>query len=158
MFVWAKGVGGDIPLGGVTVRSDFRDKCMPRGAAYFQLLSSSGLCALYTVSFAVPVAELLAPVTGCDFGWEEGLKTGRRILTLRQAFNARKGLLPKGFKLPEMVRSPQSIGPAAKSKIDYDSLKNGYFTSMGWDLESGKPYTQTLIDLGLYELTTDLWE
>lgn len=26
MLVWAKGVGGDMPLGGVTMRSDFRDK------------------------------------------------------------------------------------------------------------------------------------
>jgi len=126
------------------------------GAAYYQLLSSSGLCALYTVAFAVPVAELIAPVTGWDFDWEEGLKAGRRILTLRQAFNAREGLSPEEFKLPERVMLPQSVGPSTGVKIDFDSLKNSYFAAMGWDLKSGKPYRQTLIELGLDELTSDL--
>jgi aldehyde:ferredoxin oxidoreductase len=126
------------------------------GAAYYQLLSSSGLCALLTVAFAVPIAELVAPVTGWDFNWEEGLETGRRILTLRQAFNAREGLLPEDFKLPERVRRPQSVGPAAEANIDYESLKNGYFAAMGWDIETGKPHRQTLVKARLDTLTGDL--
>jgi aldehyde:ferredoxin oxidoreductase len=126
------------------------------GAAYYQLLSSSGLCALLTVGFAVPVAELVAPVTGWDFNWEEGLETGRRILTLRQAFNAREGLLPEDFKLPERVRRPQSVGPAAEANIDYESLKNGYFTAMGWDIKTGKPHRQTLAKARLDTLTGNL--
>jgi aldehyde:ferredoxin oxidoreductase len=119
------------------------------GAAYYQLLSSAGLCAIYTIAFAVPVAELIAPVTGWDFGWEEGLKAGRRILTLRQAFNAREGLSPAEFQLPERVTAPQSVGPAAGAKIDFEALKRGYFKVMGWDIKTGKPHRQTLIDLGL---------
>ncbi|MDH5364649.1 MAG: hypothetical protein OEW82_05735, partial [Dehalococcoidia bacterium] len=119
------------------------------GAAYYQLLSSAGLCAIYTIAFAVPVAELIAPVTGWDFGWEEGLKAGRRILTLRQAFNAREGLSPAEFQLPERVTAPQSVGPAVGAKIDFEALKRGYFKAMGWDIKTGKPHHQTLIDLGL---------
>jgi len=126
------------------------------GAAYFQLLSSSGLCALFTVAFAVPVAEVIAPVTGWNFGWKEGLEVGRRILTLRQAFNAREGLKPEDFKLPERVRRPQSVGPAANTKIDYESLKKGYFDAMGWDIKTGKPHRQTLVKMGLNKLTNDL--
>ena len=126
------------------------------GAAYYQLLSSSGLCALYAVAFAIPVAELIAPVTGWDLGWKEGLEVGQRILTLRQAFNAREGLLPEDFKLPQRVRRPQSIGPAAKAKINFESLKKGYFTAMGWDIKTGKPHRQTLVKMGLDELTSDL--
>jgi len=126
------------------------------GAAYYQLLSSSGLCALLTVAFAVPVAELVASVTGWDFDWEEGLETGRRILTLRQAFNAREGLLPEDFKLPERVRRPQSVGPATEANIDYESLKNGYFAAMGWDIKTGKPHRQTLVKVRLDKLTGDL--
>ena len=73
------------------------------------------------------MAELIAPVTGWDFGWEEGLKAGRRILTLRQAFNAREGLLPEEFKLPKRFMVPLSVGPSAGVKIDFDALKRGYF-------------------------------
>jgi aldehyde:ferredoxin oxidoreductase len=63
------------------------------GFAYQQLLDDAGMCALYTVNTPPPeLAELIARVTGWDFGWEEALRAGRRILTLRQAFNAREGL------------------------------------------------------------------
>jgi aldehyde:ferredoxin oxidoreductase len=126
------------------------------GAAYYQLLSSAGLCSLYTVAFAVPVVELIAPVTGWDFSWEEGLKAGRRILTLRQAFNSREGLSPAEFKLPERVTVPQAVGPAAGAKVNFNALKKGYFEAMGWDIKSGKPYRQTLIEMGLDQLASDL--
>jgi len=126
------------------------------GAAYYQLLSSAGLCTLYTVAFAVPVVELIAPVTGWDFSWEEGLKAGRRILTLRQAFNSREGLSPAEFKLPERVTAPQAVGPAAGAKVNFNALKKGYFEAMGWDIKSGKPYRQTLIEMGLDQLAGDL--
>jgi aldehyde:ferredoxin oxidoreductase len=122
------------------------------GAAYFQLLSSGGLCALYSISFAVPVAELIAPVTGWDFGWEEGLSAGRRILTLRQAFNAREGLKPDAFNLPDRVMTPQSAGPAAGVKIDFEALKKGYFEAMGWSTDTGMPHRETLLRLGLEKL------
>ncbi|GAI46320.1 unnamed protein product, partial [marine sediment metagenome] len=118
---------------GLKVYGDY-DKKGPMyatGTAYYQLLSSAGLCALYAIAFAVPVAELIAPVTGWDFGWAEGLKAGRRILTLRQAFNAREGLLPDDFKLPKRVMVPASVGPSTGVKIDFDSLKNSYFATMG---------------------------
>ncbi len=127
-----------------------------KGEEYYQLLSSSGLCALYAIHFALPVAELIAPVTGWDFGWEEGLKTGKRILTLRQAFNAREGLKPEEFKLPQRLMTPQPAGPAAGVRIDFEALKKGYFQAMGWNAETGKPDRQTLADLGLDNLTRDL--
>jgi len=74
-----------------------------RGAAYWQLLSSAGLCALYAQFDTPPVVELLRPVTGWDIDWAEGLKAGRRILTLRQAFNYREGLTPDAYRLPKTV-------------------------------------------------------
>ena len=44
---------------------------------------------------------------------------------------------------------------ATDAKIDFDSLKSGYFTAIGWDLKSGKPSRLTLIDLGPDELTDE---
>jgi aldehyde:ferredoxin oxidoreductase len=122
------------------------------GAAYFQLLSSSGLCALYTINFAVPVVDLLVPVTGWDLNWGEGLRIGKRILTLRQAFNAREGLKPDTFKLPRRLMAPLTVGPAEGQEIDFESLKKGYFEAMGWDFGTGKPNNRTVADLGLGSL------
>ncbi|MDB9822946.1 aldehyde ferredoxin oxidoreductase family protein [Deltaproteobacteria bacterium] len=128
------------------------------GTGYYQLLSSSGLCALFAIGLAIPVAELISPVTGWNFDWEEGLKLGKRILTLRQAFNAREGIRPEEFKLPKRMLEPLSGGEAIGKEINFEKLKKGYFEAMGWDLETGKPNQQTLVYLGLDKLTENLWE
>ena len=41
-------------------------------------------------------------------------------------------------------------------KIDFQALRKGYYAAMGWDSQTGKPAKQTLIDMGLAELTKDL--
>jgi aldehyde:ferredoxin oxidoreductase len=94
------------------------------------------------------VAELIAGASGWDFGWDEALKAGRRILTLRQAFNAREGLTPDQFELPKRITST--------AKVDHAALRDGYFAEMKWDVKSGKPSKEVLSALGLLELTHDL--
>jgi len=140
------------------IYGDFQNKgpMYSKGANFAVLLSSSGLCSLLSIANTVPVAEFLAAGTGWEFGWAEGLEAGHRILTLRQAFNAREGLLPDDFRLPERVKTPAPIGEAAGLNIDFDSLKKGYFEAMGWDINNGKPWHDTLVHLGIDELTSDL--
>jgi aldehyde:ferredoxin oxidoreductase len=128
------------------------------GYAYHQLLDDSGMCALYTVNTPPPeLAEMIAAVTGWDFGWEEALKAGRRVLTLRQAFNAREGLTPDKIDLPRRLKEePLVPGAEPLPKIDFHALREGYFKAMGWDIQTGVPFRETLADLGLLELTKDL--
>jgi aldehyde:ferredoxin oxidoreductase len=119
------------------------------GSEYHQLLNASGMCSLYTVATTPPpIAELIAGACDWDFCWEEALTVGRRILTLRQAFNAREGLTPDQFELPKRITT--------SVKIDYAALRNGYFAEMRWDVQSGKPSKEALADLGLAEITGDL--
>lgn len=127
------------------------------GSKFHALFNAAGMCALYTVGSSVPLAELIAGVTGWDFGWEEGLRTGHRILTLRQAFNAREGLTPDRFRLPRRIQEELlKVGPCAGVRIDFETLRNSYFEAMGWDIRSGRPYPDTLRSLGLEELVGDL--
>ena len=124
------------------------------GAAYHQLLDDAGMCALYTVNTPPPdLADLISQVTGWDFGWQEALKAGRRILTLRQAFNAREGITPDQINLPERITSrPLPVGSGAPPHIDFQMLKDSYFKAMGWDTKTGLPSKEALDDLGLSEL------
>jgi aldehyde:ferredoxin oxidoreductase len=127
------------------------------GSKFHQLFNAAGLCALYTVGSTVPVAELIAGVTGWDFSWAEGLNAGHRILTLRQAFNAREGITPDRFEMPRRIKEELlKIGPAADTKIDFEALQKGYFDAMGWDIRSGKPFPETLKQLELDGLAGDL--
>ena len=128
------------------------------GHSFNQLITSAGLCNLAALFLAVPVAEFVTVVTGWEFSLTEGLTAGQRILTLRQAFNAREGLRPEEFKLPKRAAEPAPAGPASKVNIDWDALKISYFNAMWWDHKTGKPYPKALIDLGLYDLAKDLWE
>ena len=128
------------------------------GSSLHQLLNAAGFCSLYTINMQPPpAAEFIVAVTGWDFGWDEALRAGRRILTLRQAFNAREGLTPDQFELPKRIREePLTTGPLANAKIDFGALKKGYFAEMGWNLTTGKPESSTLSRLGLAELARDL--
>ncbi len=128
------------------------------GFAYHQLLDSAGLCALYTVNTTPPdVAALIAGVTGWDYGWEEALKAGRRVLTLRQAFNAREGITPDQVRLPQRIREELlPVAQGAPPGIDFDALRDGYYRAMGWDTRTGIPSERALEDLGLKDLTRDL--
>lgn len=135
---------------------DKKGPMLATGFAYFQLVSSGGLCALYAINFPIPVTELLAPVTGWSIDWSEGLEIGRRILTLRQAFNAREGILPGDFNMPKRLLTPLQVGPAKGQKVDVEKLKEAYFEAMGWDINTGKPTENSLSALGLNDLIKKL--
>jgi aldehyde:ferredoxin oxidoreductase len=121
------------------------------GGQFFQFYSSAGLCGLLLLGSTVPAAEYVSAVTGWEMDWSEALRVGKRILTLRQAFNAREGMIPHDFYLPERLLPPLRVGVSAGRKIDFDKMKASYFTAMGWDLRSGRPYPITWSELGLDE-------
>jgi aldehyde:ferredoxin oxidoreductase len=122
------------------------------GAQFFQFYSSAGLCGLLLLGSTVPAAEYVAAVTGWEMDWSEALRAGKRILTVRQAFNAREGIVPDDSCLPERLVQPLEVGVSAGQKIDFETMKASYFAAMGWDLRSGKPYPATWRELGLNEL------
>jgi aldehyde:ferredoxin oxidoreductase len=134
---------------GVYDRYEGKGDIYGRGSAYWQLMSSAGLCSLYATFDQIPVVELLRPVTGWDMDWSEGLTTGRRILTWRQGFNVREGLSPADYELPRRFYEPLAVGPAAGHRIPFDLLREKYYEAMGWDPKTGAPLPQTLADLGL---------
>jgi len=125
------------------------------GAQFFQFFSSAGLCALLLLGSTVPAAEYVAAATGWEMDWSEALKAGKRILTLRQAFNAREGIVPDDFCLPERLLPPLKLGISAGQRIDFETMKTSYFTAMGWDRKSGRPSPMAWSELGLDELDID---
>jgi len=50
---------------------------------------------------------------------------------------------------------PLKVGISAGQEIDFETMKASYFTAMGWDLRSGRPYPTTWRELGLDELELD---
>ena len=128
---------------------DSKGDIYARGGSYWQLLSSSGLCSLFSTFDRIPVVELLRPVTGWDVDWDEGLTIGKRILTWRQAFNVREGLSPADYQLPRRFNEPLGVGPATGHLIPFGVLRDRYYEALGWDPVSGRPSPETLAALGI---------
>jgi len=119
------------------------------------LLSAAGFC--YFMSWpGFRLADFISAVTGWDFTMAQGLKVGRRIKTLRQAFNVREGIDTSQWHLPERIAAPQPTGPNAGRKIDFKTIKEKGYEALGWDAKTGKPLASTLKELGLKELVGQL--
>ena len=121
-----------------------------------RLLSSIGLCQFGLYPGTFPLVESISAVTGWDFTLAEGLKTGRRIAALRQAFNVREGIRTSEWRLPERLEAAQATGPNAGKEIDFKTMKEKGYTALGWDTKTGRPLESTLTELNLKELVGQL--
>lgn len=143
----------------LAIHGDYNNKgpMYALGLDYWHLLNSIGLCKFLVFTGALPLAEFISAVTGWEFTASEGLTAGRRIQTLRQAFNAREGILPEHIKLPRRIAEAATMGPFAGISVDFDVLRAVYFAAMGWDLQTGRPYRRALAELGLADVADELW-
>jgi len=121
-----------------------------------RLSTSAGLCWFGTYPETLPMVEAIAAITGWDFTLTEGLKTGRRIQALRQAFNVREGVNTSQWCMPERLDAAPETGPIRGRKIDFKAMKKLGYAALGWDTETGKPLESTLKELGLTELVGKL--
>ena len=42
------------------------------------------------------------------------------------------------------------------NQVEFEELKNKYYTYRGWDIATGKPIVRKLIELGLNEVSEEL--
>ncbi|MCD6453227.1 MAG: aldehyde ferredoxin oxidoreductase family protein [Dehalococcoidales bacterium] len=121
-----------------------------------RLWTSMGFCIFGMAPETMPLIEMVSAVTGWDFTLSEGLKTGRRIQALRQAFNIREGVDTTKWCLPERLAVAMPNGPMKGRKLDFKAMKEKGYQALGWDPKTGKPLPSTLEELGLKELVGTL--
>ncbi len=121
------------------------------GAGNMDLTSSAGLC-MFTM-FAYPqgaMYEMISAVTGWEFDQMKAFTTGTRIFTMRHAYNMREGIRRADYVIAGRVvgKPPLTVGPTAGSTIDNEALGDGFFKTLGWNIETGIPEAATLQALG----------
>jgi aldehyde:ferredoxin oxidoreductase len=144
-------------------RQTFKGRGEPHKIAsnIYQTMNASGCCMIVYgdgLGQFDHFAESLKVITGWDITREEVLKTGERIDNMRQAFNVREGVkLP--FELPDRMMGipPKEVGPRAGITLNRDEIFSEYLTAMDWDLNSGKPSKNKLLELGLDDVARELW-
>jgi len=121
-----------------------------------RLYSSAGVCQFSYYPAKLPIIDFINAATGWTITTSEGLKIGRRIATLRQAFNIREGVSTAEWILPERVSEPQSSGPNAGIRYDFKLMKIKGYQALGWDSETGCPLDRTLEGLDIKGLVGKL--
>jgi aldehyde:ferredoxin oxidoreductase len=99
----------------------------------------------------LPVVEYLNAATGWGLSPDDYLKTGERILSLRKAFNMREGIRTTDHRLHDRALGKPALtrGPLKGAAVDMGDLRKRFFNTVGWNLETGGPTAEKLMELGI---------
>ncbi len=101
--------------------------------------------------------ELINAACGLDWTVADMMKFGERSWNLKRAINNRMGLTRANDKLPKALLTPFPDGGSEGFVPDIEAMLIAYYQHRGWDLETGKPAREKLIELGLEDVAEDLW-
>jgi aldehyde:ferredoxin oxidoreductase len=101
--------------------------------------------------------ELINAACGLDWSVEDMMKFGERSWNLKRAINNRMGLTRANDKLPKALLTPYADGGSEGFVPDIEEMLAAYYEARGWDMETGQPTREKLIELGLEDVVTDLW-
>jgi aldehyde:ferredoxin oxidoreductase len=104
-------------------------------------------------------ARYLSAITGWEISVQELVKTGERIMNLRQAFNLREGINQLDYKIPGRMlgRPPLPGGKTQGISLDWEHMVSEYYEEMDWDIKTSKPSVKKLEELDLGWLVKDIW-
>ena len=131
------------------------------GASITNAYNAAGICMIVIGDAYNHIDELIEAfrtITGWDITKDELIKTGWRIETIKQSFNAREGMKTPWKHHDRMLGIPaKKVGPRAGATLDEGELAKEYYEAMGWDPKTGKPSKKALQELGLNDVAKVLW-
>jgi len=101
--------------------------------------------------------KLINAACGLNWTLDELMRSGERAWNLKRAINIRMGLNAANDKLPKALLEPFPDGGSAGFVPDLEGMLFTYYQVRGWDLETGKPSHEKLLELGLDDIAMDLW-
>ena len=106
------------------------------------------------------IVSLTNAATGLDLTLEDLLVIGERGWNLKRVINHRLGLSRQNDKLPKPLLRPYQDDPDGDDGFvpDFEAMLNEYYRVRGWDVETGYPKKEKLIELGLEWVIADLWK
>jgi aldehyde:ferredoxin oxidoreductase len=120
---------------------------------YTAMYNGAGVCMFgaFLGAERLPLFEWLNSVTGWKKTAEQYMEIGRRIQTLRQAFNVKHGVEPRSFRPSprSLGLPPQSRGANKGRSVDLGPMIRDYYEELGWETETGHPTAATMDALGI---------
>lgn len=113
--------------------------------------------AMLMCQFANPavqdVADMLSHCIGLKLTPQDLLKIGERIVMAKRVMNLCLGATVHDDRLPKRILRPLTDGPAAGNVPDLDRQLKEYYALRGWNLETGYPSREKLLELGIESLS-----
>lgn len=104
--------------------------------------------------------DMINPVTGFNYSFEELVNVAERILDLERAFNVRTGIRRKDDTLPRrFLEEPIPEGPSQGMHTDEPTLNrmlDDFYKLKGWDPKTGIPTREKLSRMGLEDVADRL--
>ncbi len=95
-------------------------------------------------------AEIIEATTGLQLSAHDVRRVGERIVNIERAFNIREGLRRRDDTLPRRFREETlPEGPSKGSVFEQEPMLDEYYTERGWDLKTGIPTVDKLVELNL---------
>jgi aldehyde:ferredoxin oxidoreductase len=138
-----------------------RAKAIRVGSSLAHTVNSMGMCLFaWGCTGMRNHTKYLSAITGWDIDESELLKTGERIMNLRQVFNIREGINQLNFKIPERMlgRPPLHDGKTKDISLEWEEMVEEYYNEMDWDKTTSKPNKDKLEELDLGWTIGDIWE
>ena len=122
-------------------------------------IDSLGICKFTANTYNELICQALNAATGWNYTKEEAMTFWKRCANMFRLFNLRNGIGPELERPSERYWSTPIDGPAAgkSAKENWDTLLNTYYETVGWDRASGRPFPETLRNLGLGHLVPEIW-
>lgn len=121
-----------------------------------QAMNGLGLCMFTALTGPLPWTELVNAATGWGVTDADLLVSGERIQNLRAAFNRREGIKPADFAPHRRMLGEGDgllpAGPLKGVRVPLPMLKDDYYASMHWNLETGHLKAARAKELGMAEL------
>lgn len=140
---------------------------------WFQFYTTLGICARQQIQMRhdfTSIRGLYLAATGWDVPEEEMLKVGERVMNLERAINSLIGFTRKDDKFPERWFEPIETIEEPKIKkpltdyyrtrelipADVEKMFDEFYASRGWDVKTGIPTREKLVEVGLEDMAEKL--
>ena len=120
------------------------------------LFDALTLCKFAHLSVA-QLCGILNAVTGWNMTPETLLEAGDRSVNIKRAISNRLGLTREHDHLPKIAASALGEGASAGKVLDMQKMLKEYYEYRGWDWQTGKPFKEKLLSLGLERVAADLY-
>jgi aldehyde:ferredoxin oxidoreductase len=128
----------------------------------WSLVDSLILCKFLAPIRAISMQEMVEMMnlaTGHQYSIQELLRVGERAINIGRAFNVREGFGRKDDYVPHRLYEPLEGGASAGAvftKEEFEEGLNNYYRLRGWDIDTGIPTKDRLLDLGLRDVAENL--